>query len=290
MLKSLSLKEIIDSEQHVSIENNKYKHMKNSKKVFGNVAQGTNDVKKSQKHDVNLQKYSSLYFQIGLILCLLCTYTLFEMQFQEYKIVIDRYEENDIAKIDVVEKFRVEPDIIPEKQQKQNRKIVLTNKIVQVQNDVIIKNPIEIIVSDSKPFLDKPIKIEDINVTDVPEEPVFVDFIKIENAPIYPGCEKYGTNDGRKKCMSQQIMKLVSRKFNTDLASQHGLTGVQKIDAQFTIDNNGNVVDIKARALHPALEKEAQRIINKIPHMTPGYQRDVAVGVIYNLPIKFQVQ
>ena len=89
---------------------------------------------------------------------------------------------------------------------------------------------------------------------------------------------------------SQKINKLVNRKFNTEIASEYGLSGVQKIYTQFTIDKNGNVVDIKARAPHPALEKEAQRIIDKIPHMKPGYQRDVAVGVIYNLPITFQVQ
>jgi len=39
-------------------------------------------VKKSQKHDANLQKNSTLYFQVGLIICLLATNALFEMYFE----------------------------------------------------------------------------------------------------------------------------------------------------------------------------------------------------------------
>ena len=62
--------------------------MKNSKKDFSNAGQSIAKVKKSLKHDANLQKNSTLYFQIGLILCLFGTYALFEMQFQEKKIII----------------------------------------------------------------------------------------------------------------------------------------------------------------------------------------------------------
>jgi protein TonB len=90
--------------------------------------------------------------------------------------------------------------------------------------------------------------------------------------------------------MSQKISKLVSKKFNTDVASEHGITGLQKITTQFTVDKNGNITNIKIRGPHPALEREANRVINKIPSMKPGYQQDKPVGVIYNLPIKFMVR
>ena len=42
--------------------------MKNLKKDLNNAGQSTTEGKKSQKHDANLQKNSTLYFQIGLIL------------------------------------------------------------------------------------------------------------------------------------------------------------------------------------------------------------------------------
>jgi len=50
-----------------------------SKKNHELVGQNEQNVTKSQKHDLNLQKTSTLYFQVGLILTLLATYGLFEM-------------------------------------------------------------------------------------------------------------------------------------------------------------------------------------------------------------------
>jgi len=38
------------------------------------------------------------------------------------------------------------------------------------------------------------------------------------------------------------------------------------------------------------LGKEAERVINKIPNMTPGKQSNKNISVIYTLPIIFQVQ
>ena len=56
--------------------------MKDCKKSYTIAGQSNIGVKKSQKHDANLRKNSSLYFQIGLILCLLVSYAIFEMQFE----------------------------------------------------------------------------------------------------------------------------------------------------------------------------------------------------------------
>ncbi|WP_299127390.1 energy transducer TonB [uncultured Winogradskyella sp.] len=262
--------------------------MKNSKKNFNSVGQNTTEVKKPQKHDANLQKNSTLYFQIGLILCLLGTYALFEMQFQDKIITVDKeIAQSDLIKIDYVEPFVVEviKPIEPEPALSKD----LTDVYTPVKDDTpiietIVKTPEEPKVSDSP--ISKP---EDIRV-DKPEEDVVVSFIKIEKVPVYPGCEKYNTNSKRKECMSNKISKLVRRKFNAEIANENGLKGVLTIQTQFTIDKSGNVTDIKTRAPHPALEKEAIRVINKLPEMQPGVQRDKPVGVIYTLPIKFKVR
>ena len=47
---------------------------------------------------------------------------------------------------------------------------------------------------------------------------------------------------------------------------------------------------LRPGSVHSKLKKEAERVINKIPEMIPGKQRDKAVGVIYTLPIVFFVQ
>ena len=118
---------------------------------------------------------------------------------------------------------------------------------------------------------------------------VEVSFSTVENVPIFPGCDK-GDNAERRKCMSQKITKFVQRKFNTDLAGDLGLSGRQRISVIFKIDKTGDVVGVRARAPHPRLVKEAQRVINLLPKMKPGKQRGKAVIVPYSLPIIFQVQ
>jgi protein TonB len=263
--------------------------MKNSKRIFESTGQSTTEVKKSQKHDANLQKNSTLYFQIGLILCLLGTYGLFEMQFQDKIIIpVEDTAIDETFHLEQVKPFIVE--VIKPKEPELVRRKDIIDEVIPVKNDrdiieTILKSP-----EDPK-YVDAPIsKPEDI-IEPTIDIPIDIPFYKVENAPIYPGCEKFDTNDERKQCMSDKLGKLIMRKFNTDIASSNSsIHGKQKIFTQFKIDKNGNITDIKIRTPHLALEKEALHLIKKIPQMKPGYQRDKPVGVIYNLPIIFQVR
>ena len=50
--------------------------------------------------------------------------------------------------------------------------------------------------------------------------------------------------------------------------------GIQgRVFVQFVIDKDGSIVGIRTRGPDKNLEKEAQRIIAKLPTMTPGKQR-----------------
>ena len=263
--------------------------MKNSKKDFGIAGQSTTEAKKSQKHDANLQKNSTLYFQIGLILCLFGTYALFEMQFQEKKInLVEETAQAEKVTIDYVPPFIVEvikPKVtepLPSKDLKDVFKVVKDDEPVL---QTIVNTP-----DDPKPQTD-PITVGDVKVIPNPKhDDVFVPFAVIEKVPVYPGCEKKKTNDDRKKCMSDKISKLVSKRFNVDIGAEYGISGRQKITTQFTIDKNGNISDVKIRGPHQALENEAKRVINQIPKMEPGLQRQVPVGVIYTLPIVYDAR
>jgi protein TonB len=262
--------------------------MKNSKKVFNSAGQSTTEVKKSQKHDANLQKNSTLYFQIGLILCLLGTYALFEMQFQEQKIIPDSVTIDEVAIIDVAPDYRVHVEKKSEPKPKVNRSVVLKDKFEEVPDDTD-KLEADIFTPDA-PEITTDAVTPDFGPIEKPKDPVFVPFDLVEKVPVYPGCERKETDEEKRKCMSKKITKLIHKKFNTDIAEEYGLSGLQKISTQFTVDKYGNVTDVKIRGPHPALEKEANRVINKIPSMTPGYQSNTPVGVIYTLPIKFQAR
>ncbi|WP_242130746.1 energy transducer TonB [Aestuariivivens marinum] len=260
--------------------------MRISKHSHDSIRQNGETVKKPQKHDVNLQKNSTLYFQVGLIVCLLITYGLFEMKFET---TIHRY-----ADLPLIEEpdYMVDVPIIkteaPNFDEPLERKVVKSPVLKEVPDDT----PDPTFFDESpKPKISNPIVAPDA-LPDLPEKPEDdnVPIAFIQNAPIYPGCEKAKTNEARKKCMSDKIAKLIQRKFHGDeIASEFGLKGMQKINVQFTIDKTGKVNSVKTRAPHPKLEDEAKRVINLIPEMTPGKQNNKNVGVIYILPIKFMV-
>ena len=128
--------------------------------------------------------------------------------------------------------------------------------------------------------------IEEMEEEEIPDVP----FAVIEDVPIYPGCESKPNNAQKKECLSNKVMAFVQKKFNTQLANELGLEGRQRINVQFKIDKYGEVVNVRARAPHPRLEKEAVALLQSLPKMIPGKQRGKPVGVLYALPILFQVE
>jgi protein TonB len=266
--------------------------MKNSKQSHDGVLQNASSVKQSHKHDANLQKNSTLYFQVGLIVCLLAALGLLEMQFeQKTSRYVQRAQEPDDTFVTEAPRFKVHVE--PEQQKrmvKQERKTVMfINQIEQVDNKTVIPettiNTPDTAVPDA-PF--DPTLVPDVAA---PVETPIVDFILVEEVPLYPGCEDEKGNEARKKCMSDKITRLVQKRFNgNDIASNYGLTGKQRIFVQFQIDKSGKISEIKTQAPHPKLGEEAERIVNKIPNMKPGMQRDKPVSVRYTLPITFMAE
>lgn len=59
----------------------------------------------------------------------------------------------------------------------------------------------------------------------------------------------------------------------------------------FVIDKTGNVVDVDVqRSVSALIDKEAMRVVSKMPPWTPGVQRGKPVAVAYRLPIKFALE
>jgi protein TonB len=124
----------------------------------------------------------------------------------------------------------------------------------------------------------------------IEEEEVVKDipFAIIEEPPVFPGCK--GSKEEMKKCMQDKINSHVTKHFNINLAQELGLTeGKKKVYVQFKIDKTGEIIDIRARGPHARLEKEAIRVVQMLPRMTPGKQRTRPVRVSYTLPITMVV-
>lgn len=229
----------------------------------------------------NVGRNSSLYFAIGLALMLFLT---------NFAINYKTYDKSNIDIGTVSMEAELEEEI-PLTQQLQTPPPPppppAAPEVIQIVEDEIevVETVIESTESNQE---QKIVKVEAVKVAQV-EEDIEVPFAVIENVPVFPGCEG-GNNDAKKKCMSDKISDFVNKKFNTELASDLGLSGRQRINVIFKIDKTGNIVGIQARAPHPGLEKEAARVIGLLPKMQPGKQRGKAVTVPYSLPIIFQVQ
>ena len=148
----------------------------------------------------------------------------------------------------------------------------------------------ETIIESTETNQEEIVEVEEVEVVEEEEEIGDVPFAVIEDVPIFPGCENEKNNAARKECMSQKITDFVNRKFDTGLGSDLGLSGINRIYVQFRIEKNGDVTVLGARAPHPRLQQEAERVVNQLPKMQPGKQRGKAVGVLYSLPITFRVQ
>lgn len=132
---------------------------------------------------------------------------------------------------------------------------------------------------------------KELDIIEINDEIGEVPFVVVENVPIYPGCDEKLSNAQLKRCMSSKIGALVGSEFDLSLASKLGLpAGFVRINATFKIDKDGKVIDIQARAKHPELEKEAERVLALLPDMIkPGIHKGQPVVVPYALPIKFAV-
>ncbi|MCX7546790.1 energy transducer TonB [Xanthomarina sp. F1114] len=229
----------------------------------------------------NVGRNSSLFFAVGLALMLFVTYTAINYKTYDKEAIdigmLNLDEEMD-EEIPITEQLQTPPPPPPPP--------AAPEVIEVVEDEVEVEETV--IESTETSQEEEIVEVEEVFVEEV-EEDIEVPFAVIENVPVFPGCEK-GNNEDKKACMNEQMSKFIARKFNTDLAGELGLSGIQKISVFFKIDKTGEIVDIKARAPHPRLEKEAIRVVSLLPKMKPGKQRGKAVRVPYYLPIKFQVQ
>ena len=166
-------------------------------------------------------------------------------------------------------------DRISELSDEQYRQMI--SRIVELHNEVNIEEIIEI--EEVYPVSDEIDPDAEIISQDVP-------FIIIEEVPHFEDCT--GTQVEIKKCTVDKITSFVNKNFNTEIAQD--LPGRHKIAVQFKIDKNGNVTGVQSRAKSTELQNEAARVINLLPKMIPGKQRGNEVGVIYALPIIFEIK
>ena len=111
-------------------------------------------------------------------------------------------------------------------------------------------------------------------------------FGSVQEVPIFPGCENA---DDQRACFNDQMQKHISKNFNYPLAAQKA--GIQgRVSVMFTISSKGTIENIIMRGPDKLLEDEVERIINKLPLMTPGKNKGKVVNVPFSIPVNFRLQ
>jgi protein TonB len=236
-------------------------------------------IKKNPK--ANLENYTRIFMQLGLVLALLIVYLAIEKKTYDRVIadlgpvVLNMADEEQTIDIEQVKppEIKTPPPPTPD-------------KIEVVEDEEEIE---ETVIESTETNEKEAVVVKIVEVEEEEEVMEDVPFAIIEDVPVFPGCK--GNKDQLRECLQSEITRHVNKNFNSELASDLGLApGVKRIFVMFKIDKDGSITDVQARAPHVRLQEEAIRVINKLPKMTPGKQRGRPVGVKYSLPIAFKVE
>lgn len=248
---------------------------------------------REEKKKTNIVWNSRLFFQIGLIMGLLATFFIMEMDFEIKKHTYTAKEGITIEEPSMVQYTLEKPKPVPIKEKQEikpqpRKKEVVLSEVIKVDPT----NSVETVDTDVAPT-DQPLVAIEVPVIKTPVVPKASEkpgsILGVEFAPVFPGCESAATNQEKIACMSSKVSAFISKKFDTEKFS--GLdSGTKNITVQFTIDASGYVTDVKARADNALLQKEATRVVEKLPKMRPGRQGITNVPVLYSIPILFRVE
>ncbi|MGX1928984.1 energy transducer TonB [Flagellimonas sp. 2504JD4-2] len=239
------------------------------------------------KQDVNLRKNGFLHFQIGLIIALALVYGGFEATFEFFKDVEPMNQIEEISETEYFldfSKIEVEKEIVKEVKPLKKK---LVQKFTEVKDDFKIEEGKEEFVQEPKEPVVSNAGLGGPPTKEKPKEVRELPMGAITEVPVFPGCERVSKEE-RLACFQKKMKKHIKRNFrypNSAIATrQEG-----RVSVLFKIDEFGKVSDIRMKGPAEVLEEEAERIISKLPQMTPGKVNGRPVRVVYTIPIHFQL-
>jgi periplasmic protein TonB len=220
--------------------------------------------KKSPK--VDLEKKRSIFLELGLLIVISGVLLAFEwttrpatdkMSFQR------EGQEMEEEIIPITEQKEPEPE--PPKPPKVTEEIEIVQDDIQLEDEFILED----MEADQETAMDMTF---DMGEEEEAEEEVFV---IVEDMPRFKG----KSQDAFRQWIAQNLEY-------PQVAADNNISGT--VIVQFAINSKGEVVDVRVvRGVHPALDKEAKRVIESSPKWSPGRQRGKAVKVQFTFPINF---
>lgn len=167
----------------------------------------------------------------------------------------------------VTELLIVQDDQIDESKQVKDTEKVLENEAAIGSVDISegVNDLNKTIITEQ--VIEQP-KVED-------EQPMSI--AMVEQKPEFPGGEA-----AMYKWLSDNIIY-------PSAASEEGVQG--RVVVEFVVDRDGSITHVRVvRQRHPALDKEALRVIKAMPKWIPGRNNGQPVKVTYTLPVTFKLQ
>lgn len=192
--------------------------------------------------------------------------------------------------IEEEEKFEIpepEPVVAPEEVANQQR---VTDLLIveddKIEEDKQVKNQEEVLeneaqagaldITDGTNDLNKMTIKEEVIAAPVVEEEQPLNIAMVEQKPEFNGGEA-----AMYKWLSDNIV------FPT-IAAEEGVQG--RVVVEFVVGKDGSISNVRVvRPRHPALDKEAVRVVKAMPAWIPGRNNGQPVKVTYTLPVNFKL-
>lgn len=225
---------------------------------------------KSKNPKADLEKSTSLFFQIGLIAALSLSLLAFEWKsasnLENIKPTVDdRFVEDIELPMPIKDKEPPRPVVIP----KIPDNINIVPDDFEPKDEPIIWEPTEDDLPNILPYRDPYEDIEDPNET--------IPFVNIEDKPTFMG-KPYN-----------EFSRYIGRNLKyPELPAQNGIQGMVVIE--FVVDTDGSVTNVRVlKGVDPLLDQEAIRVVSSSPKWEPGRQRNKPTRVSFTFPIFFRL-
>lgn len=167
----------------------------------------------------------------------------------------------------VTELLIVEDDKLEEDKQVKNTEEVLENEAAAGALDI----------TEGTNDLNKTIIKDEVIAEPKVEDEQPMNIAMVEQKPEFPGGEA-----AMYKYLGDNIVY-------PSAASEVGIQG--RVVVEFVVGKDGSITNVKVvRPRHPALDKEAVRVIKSMPKWIPGRNNGQPVKVTYTLPVTFKLQ
>ncbi len=221
-------------------------------------------MEKKKELKANIEKTRTLFLSLGLIIAITFVVSAFSWQSEKILKIVDIGDIIDEEQV-IITKTKEPPPPKPEQVKKEEIKTVISDVFKEVENEKKIDTSIKIWTG-GDPIL------ETVKIEDTIEKTLII----ASTMPKFPG----GTN---------VLRTFIAR--NVNYPAQARETGIQgTVYLRFEVTKTGNIGKVEIlKSIDPLLDKEAIRVIKKLPKFKPGINNGKKVNVWFSMPISFRL-